>query len=372
MSGRIDNPLQTSSGNISYSGVLIVPMVGLVWHENNALIKYTAHLLAVSNVPRARVLRVAQAQLVACTGGAMFFAKGEAWLSGRDFIARLDQWSAPAPLTATNGWFLSSLRGMSNCEERGVGRSIQCRGRGVSPLLILLQLGGRLLLDTLRAVADSPVDVASVLGVIARLAEDTAELGEHTMTWLNGIKKTSVLLSVAIVSRRLSQGKTDYATRFGASRYGRTTRRAPLRSIRSGPDQYPRSPSPLSIVSSGLSSKRVQYPRERERTRGARFWHQSWSVIASCLASITASFDEQKVALISRRLLPDYGTDNSGTYFTSLSDSFEVPRTHSGSHHFVPRLVLKRGRNMGSFILYINSAALQVGERCSELYINDQ
>nr|CAD7256167.1 unnamed protein product [Timema shepardi] len=46
--------------------------------------------------------------------------------------------------------------------------------------------------------------------------------------------------------------------------------------------------------------------RERERTRGARFWHQSWSVIASCLASITASFDEQKVALISRRLLPDY------------------------------------------------------------------
>nr|CAD7460997.1 unnamed protein product [Timema tahoe] len=99
----------------------------------------------------------------------------------------------------------------------------------------------------------------------------------------------------------LNAGKTDYATRLGASRYGCTTRRAPLRSIRSGPDQYPRSPSPLSTVSSGEYSI-----RERKRTRGARFWHQSWSVIASCLASITASFDEQKVALISRRLLPDY------------------------------------------------------------------
>nr|CAD7256168.1 unnamed protein product [Timema shepardi] len=142
-------------------------------------IQHKAHLLAVSNVPRARVLRVAQAQLVACTGGAMFFAKGEAWLSGRDFIARLDQWSAPAPLTATNGWFLSSLRGMSNCEEGGVGRSIQCRVsvRKVGLVCVRVcvrQLGGRLLLDTLRAVADSPVDVASVLGVIARLAEDTA------------------------------------------------------------------------------------------------------------------------------------------------------------------------------------------------------
>nr|CAD7585782.1 unnamed protein product [Timema genevievae] len=103
------------------------------------------------------------------------------------------------------------------------------------------------------------------------------------------------------IRKLLNAGKTDYVTRLDASRYGCTTRRAPLRSIRSGSDQYPRSPSPLSTVSSGEYSI-----RERERTRGARFWHQSWSVIASCLASITASFDEQKVALISRRLLPDY------------------------------------------------------------------
>nr|CAD7585784.1 unnamed protein product [Timema genevievae] len=80
---------------------------------------------------------------------------------GWDFIARLDQWSSPAPLTATNGWFLSLLRGMSNCEGGGE----------INPMP--RQLGGRLLLDTLRAVADSPVDVASVMGVIARLAEDT-------------------------------------------------------------------------------------------------------------------------------------------------------------------------------------------------------
>nr|CAD7568308.1 unnamed protein product [Timema californicum] len=169
MGDVFDFPSSVNSGDVQVS-----PHLEGRKQCSHISIQHKAHLLAVSNVPRARVLRVAQAQLVACTGGAMFFAKGEAWLSGRDFIARLDQWSAPAPLTATNGWFLSSLRGMSNCEEGGVGRSIQCRGRGVSPLLILLQLGGRLLLDTLRAVADSPVDVASVLGVIARLAEDTA------------------------------------------------------------------------------------------------------------------------------------------------------------------------------------------------------
>nr|CAD7442318.1 unnamed protein product [Timema bartmani] len=194
-----------------------------------------AHLLALSNVPRARVLRVVLAQLVARTGGAMFFAKGGRRGSEPMVVSRTsnrDQWLVPL-LAPRNE-----------------------------------QLGGRLLLDTLRAVADSPVDVASVLGVIARLAEDTATYLPSARTWGH---------------RKLGGGGADQICHPVLGRGGAAAVVLPR--------GYP--PREYSI-------------RERKRTRGARFWHQSWSVIASCLASITASFDEQKVALISRRLLPDY------------------------------------------------------------------